>query len=67
MAASPQTGVLPKRIGTHRKAASAGKIEGFIILQNGWLDRETHRPQVQWIKQHLDWLFGTHTARTERD
>ena len=22
----------------------SGKIEGFVILQNGWLDHETHRP-----------------------
>ena len=40
-----------------------GKIEGFIILQNGWLDHEAHRPQVQWTKQYLDWLFQTQTIR----
>ena len=40
-----------------------GKIEGFTMLQNGWLDHETHRPQVQWTKQYLDWLFQTQTVR----
>jgi len=40
-----------------------GKIEGFIILQNGWLDHESHRPQVQWTKQYLDWLSETQTVR----
>lgn len=40
-----------------------GKIEGFVVLQNGWFDHETHRPQVQWIKQYLDWLSGTQTQR----
>jgi hypothetical protein len=41
----------------------AGKIDGFIVLQNGWLDHETHRSQVQWTKQYLDWLFQTQTVR----
>ena len=40
-----------------------GKTEGFIILQSGWLDHETHRPQVQWTKQYLDWLYQTQTVR----
>ncbi len=40
-----------------------GKIEGFILLQNGWLDYETHRPQMQWTKDYLDWLFQTQTIR----
>lgn len=39
------------------------KIEGFVILQNGWFDHETHRPQVQWIKQYLDWVSETQTIR----
>lgn len=41
----------------------AGKITGIIFLQNGWFDHETHRPQVQWVKQYLDWLSGTQTVR----
>jgi hypothetical protein len=41
----------------------AGKIEGFVILQNGWLDRQTYRPQVQWTKNYLDWLFQTQSVR----
>lgn len=40
-----------------------GKIEGFVVLQNGWFDHETHRPQIQWVKQYLDWLFQTQTVR----
>jgi hypothetical protein len=39
------------------------KIEGFVILQNGWFDHETHRPQIQWIKQYLDWVFETQTIQ----
>lgn len=40
-----------------------GKTEGFIVLQNGWFDHETHRPQVQWIRQYLHWLSETQTVR----
>ncbi len=40
-----------------------GKTEGFIVLQNGWFDHESHRPQVQWIRQYLNWLSGTQTVR----
>jgi hypothetical protein len=40
-----------------------GKIEGFVVLQNGWFDHESHRPQVQWIRQYLDWLSNTQTIR----
>ena len=47
------------------KLLRKGKIEGFVILQNGWFDKESHRPQIQWIKQYLDWLFGTQTVRNE--
>jgi len=39
--------------------AKAGWIEGFVILQSGWFDREDHRPQAQWLKQYLEWAFGT--------
>jgi hypothetical protein len=42
-----------------------GKIEGFVILQNGWFDHESHRPQIQWMKQYLDWLFQTQTKRID--
>jgi hypothetical protein len=40
-----------------RKAAElthAGRIEGFVILQNGWFDHLEHREQVQWLRQYLD-------------
>ncbi|MCE5347200.1 MAG: hypothetical protein LLG13_13070 [Bacteroidales bacterium] len=40
-----------------------GKIEGFVVLQNGWFDHESHRPQIQWVKQYLDWLSQTQTVR----
>lgn len=43
--------------------ARRGKTEGFIVLQNGWFDHESHRPQVQWIRQYLNWLSGTQTVR----
>ncbi len=39
------------------------KIEGFVILQNGWFDHESHRPQMQWIHQYMKWLSGTQTVR----
>lgn len=42
--------------------ARRGWIEGFVILQSGWLDREDHRPQVQWVRQYLEWAFGTMTG-----
>ena len=38
-----------------------GKIDGFILLQSGWLGRETHRLQMQWTKEYLEWLFQTQT------
>lgn len=34
----------------------SGKIEGFVILQNGWFDHEDHREQVQWLRRRLDHL-----------
>jgi hypothetical protein len=40
-----------------------GKTEGFVVLLSGWFDYESHRPQVQWTKQYLDWLFQTQTVR----
>jgi len=43
--------------------AQQGKTEGFVVLQSGWFDRESHRPQVQWIRQYLDWLAGTQAIR----
>ena len=39
--------------------ARSGLIEGFVMLQSGWLDREDHRPQAQWVQQYLQWAFGT--------
>lgn len=43
--------------------AKSGLIEGFVMLQNGFFDHESHRPQIQWVKQYLDWTFGTWTNR----
>ncbi len=39
--------------------ARSGLIEGFVILQSGWFDREDHRLQVQWVREYLRWAFGT--------
>jgi len=41
--------------------AKSNLIDGLVILQSGWFDHEDHRPQVQWLKQYLDWVFGTRT------
>lgn len=43
--------------------ARNGLIEGFVILQSGWLDREDHRAQAQWVQQYLQWAYGTTTGR----
>ena len=40
-----------------------GKIEGIIFLQSGWFDQEDHRPQIQWLKQYLEWVYGTEAQR----
>jgi hypothetical protein len=40
-----------------------GKIEGIIFLQSGWFDQEDHRPQIQWLKQYLEWVRGTESQR----
>jgi hypothetical protein len=42
--------------------ARSGLIDGFVILQSGWLDREDHRPQAQWTRQYLQWACGTTTG-----
>lgn len=39
------------------------KIQGIIYLQSGWFDDEGHRPQIQWLKQYLDWVNGTESQR----
>lgn len=41
----------------------AGHIDGWCILQNGWFCRHSHRQQVQWLKNYLDWFYGTTTFR----
>ncbi len=37
----------------------ATAVQGCVILQNGWFDREDHREQIQWIKSYTDWFYGT--------
>lgn len=41
----------------------AGMIDGWCILQNGWFDRPSHREQLQWLKNYLEWFYGTWTRR----
>ena len=36
-------------------------LEGCIVLQNGWFDRNDHREQLQWMKDYLEWFYGTTT------
>ncbi len=38
-------------------------IDGWVILQNGWFCRHDHREQIQWLKNYLDWFYGTTTFR----
>jgi len=45
------------------KYAKNGLIDGFVILQSGWFDQENHRPQVMWVKEYLNWAFGTYSIR----
>jgi len=40
-----------------------GKIEGIVFLQSGWFDQEDHRPQIQWLKQYLEWEYETESQR----
>jgi len=40
-----------------------GQIEGCVILMNGWFCRENHREHMQWMKNYLDWFYGTTTRR----
>jgi hypothetical protein len=47
--------------------ARQGKIEGFVFLQSGWFQHEDHRPQVQWIKQHLDSILPNSNQLTEAE
>jgi hypothetical protein len=58
-----ELGILEAQFVKTAELLRSGKIEGFVILQNGWLDHETHRAQAQWTKQYLDWLFQTETVR----
>jgi len=38
-------------------------LEGCIVLQNGWFDHDDHREHVQWMKNYIDWFYGTTTER----
>ena len=40
-----------------------GVIQGWIVLQNGFFCRESHREQVQFLKGYFDWFLGTRTRR----
>lgn len=41
----------------------ATAVQGCVVLQNGWFCRESHRPQIQWVKEYSDWFYGTTTWR----
>lgn len=40
-----------------------GNVNSFCILQNGWFSEITHRKQVQFVKDFVDWHYGTTTDR----
>jgi hypothetical protein len=50
---------LPKIISRVR----SGALEGCVVLNNGWFSFETHRENVQWIREYLQWYLGTTTMR----
>lgn len=35
------------------------QINGWVVLQNGFFDAYDHREQVMFLKNYLDWFFGT--------
>ncbi len=40
-----------------------GMVDGWVILQNGYFGCNDHREQMQYLKNHLDWFYGTFTRR----
>lgn len=40
-----------------------GALEGWVVLSNGYFCRETHREQVQYLKNYFDWFQNTRTHR----
>lgn len=40
-------------------------VQGCVLLQNGWMGVESHREQVQWLKNFVDFHRGTTTVRNE--
>ncbi len=40
-----------------------GHIDGVCVLSNGWFDRDSHREQVQFVRDYFAWVFGTWTRR----
>ena len=40
----------------------SSSLEGCVVLQNGWFDRDSHREHVQWLRSYLEWFHGTTTT-----
>ncbi len=36
---------------------------GCVLLQNGWMGKESHRAETMWLKSYIDWHIGTTTVR----
>lgn len=49
-----------KRIGDELRV---GNIQDWCVLQSGWFSRETHRRQVEWLRDYLIWFYGTWSRR----
>lgn len=47
------------------RAMSERQINGWVILQNGFFDAYDHREQVMFLKNYLDWFYGTWSRELE--
>jgi len=41
------------------------RIDGWVVLQNGFFDAYDHRKQVCYLKEFLQWFFGTWSRELE--
>ncbi|MBP1583535.1 MAG: hypothetical protein J6866_06235 [Victivallales bacterium] len=39
------------------------EVDGWCVIQSGWLCREDHRCQVEFLKNYWNWYRGTRTQR----
>ena len=37
------------------------RIQGVMLLQNGWLTREDHREGISFIREYIDYFLKTNT------